>query len=432
VPHLASILLASLALAAPPGAGLVPSPPSTPGSAAEAGSEAVATHRGLRAASSTSDPGRFEAALTRREPGIPELHVFPRPGSGAATVRISFPIRESPDEAGGAQIIRRLADERMGSMARRFGAEARAQRTAEGLVYTVSGPASELDFLIRVLNEALRPPEGELFTTARRDQLAEVLRRQETPQGVLALRIRQGAGGSGVPLLGSAVALERMHAGMVSDLWRRTHGAPEARIVVVGDLGVEVALASLADLEFPQVTQMPSPSSAAALPEPRPSPEIIRHWVARAWTLERPRDARGLVAVALLGDQVRTRSDDYELGAELWEIGGRWTVVLSGAAYPRNHQAMRNQLAGLLDAAAAGATPSRVEGHAARLRGDILRRTSTPWGYAEVVGEALDAGLESRSIRILLDDLVRMSADDLQALFTELRGRAPVQEELRP
>ncbi len=317
-------------------------------------------------------------------------------------------------------------------MARRVGAEARVQRTPDALVYMVAGPVSEVDFLVRILNEGFRPPEADRFAEVRRDQRAEVLRRQETPQGVLALRVRQGAGGSGVPLLGSAIALERMHAGVVTDLWRRTHRDAAARVVVVGDVEVEVALAALADLDLPSASDPPSPPAGGPVAEIRSTPEIIRHWVARGWVLDRPRDARALVLVSLLGDQVRTRNGDYELGAELWDIGGRWTLVLSGAAYPRNHQAMRSQLAGLLEAAAGQVTTSRVEEHASRVRGDLLRRSSTPWGFGELVGDALDAGLEARSVQRVMDDLIRMTGDDVLALLTDLRGRTPVQEELRP
>lgn len=381
-------------------------------------------HSGLQ------DP--FEAALVLRTPGAPEVHLFPRPGSGAVTLRLSFPAREPEWEAGSLQLVRALAAERMTGMAARMGVEARVQRTPEALVYSVSGPASELDFLARVLNEGLRAPEPDRFAEVRRRQLAEVLRRQETPQGTLALRIRQAAGGSGTPLLGSSVALERMHAGVVTGAWERTHRPDQARIIVVGDLEVEVMLATLADLALPTPREQVDAAEGGVMAQPRMTPEVIRHWVARAWTLDQPRDARGLVAVALLGEAARTRSGDWEVGAELWEVSGRWTLVISGAAYPRNQQAMRRQLDGLLDEAAGRVTPSAVEGHAARIRGDLLRQASTPWGLAELVGEAMDAGMEPRMVRILLDDLTRLSADQVTALFSDLRSRTPIRDEVRP
>jgi predicted Zn-dependent peptidase len=374
----------------------------------------------------------FEADLVVKAPGGPETHVFLRPGNGTVAIRVSFPLAESPDEAGAAQILRALAASRMEGMARRIGAQARVIRTAEALVYEASGPASEIDFLAWILNEGLRQPEPDRFNQVRRDQLAEVLRRQETPQGVLALRIREAAGGSSVPVLGSQVALDRMHAGIVEEVWRRTHGRDRARIVVVGDVDPEVVLASLSDLKLLPSAGETRPAVAGAASQPSMRPEVIRHWVAEAWTMERPRDARALVAVALLGEQLRSGGGDYELGAEVWDIAGRWTLVISGAAYPRTHQAMRARIPGLLGEVLSTVTDDAVRMQSARIRGDLLLQASTPWGLADLVGQAMDAGLESRSVQMVLDELTRMEADDLRALLTTLGGRAPLRQEIRP
>ncbi|CAN5648960.1 hypothetical protein BH23GEM11_BH23GEM11_06510 [soil metagenome] len=379
-----------------------------------------------------SAPAPFEADLVVKAPGGPETHVFLRPGHGTVTLRVSFPLAESTDEAGAAQILRALAEARMQGMARRIAARPRVARTTEALVYEVSGPASELDFLVWILSEGLRQPEADQFNQVRRNQLAEVLRRQETPQGVLALRIRAAAGGSVVPILGSQVALERMHSGVVEEVWRRSHGRDRARIVVVGDVDPEVVLASLSDLKLLAPSGEPRPGTSAAAGQPSMQPEVIRHWVAEAWTMERPRDARALVAVALLGERLRSGGGDYELGAEVWDIAGRWTLVISGAAYPRTHQAMRARIPGLMGEVLTAVSDEAVQTQAARIRGDILLQASTPWGLAELVGQAMDAGLESRSVQMVLDELTRMEANDLRVLLTSLGGRTPLRQEIRP
>jgi hypothetical protein len=378
------------------------------------------------------DPARFTADLVVELPGGSETHVFVHPGSGVVAIRLSIAFGESADEAGAGQLVRALAEDRMRSMARRIGAQASAERTAAGIVYKVAGPASEIDFLVWILNEGLRPPEADRFHEVRRTQLAEVLRRQETPQGVLALRVQGAAGGSGLPLLGSSVALERMHAGVVAAVWARSHARDRARIVVVGDITPEAALSGLADLELPASSAEPHTPPGAAVADVRPSPEIIRHWVAEAWPLDRARDPRGLVAVALLGDRIRETGGDYELGAEVWEIGGRWTLVLSGAAYSRAQQAMRNRHRGLLAEAAGAVSDPAVRQHAARIRGEILLQGSTPWGFAHLVGEALDAGVESTQVAGVLDELATMDGHSVRTFLEGLQARTPIREELRP
>jgi predicted Zn-dependent peptidase len=379
-----------------------------------------------------ADPGRFEADLVVRPAGGSETHIFLQPGHGVVSLRVFVPLAESPEEAGAAQLIRALSEDRMQAMARRIGARVQAWRTPDGLAYQVSGPTSEIDFLVWILNEGLRTPEPPRFNEVRRDQLAEVLRRQETPQGALALRIRERAGGSGVPLLGSAVSLERMHAGVVSAVWARSHSRERTRIVVVGDVTPEVALSALVGLELPDRAAEPHTPPAVESGQPRLSPEIIRHWVAQAWPLDRPRDPRGLVAVGILGDRIRAGGGDYELGAELWEIGGRWTLVVSGAAYPRTQQAMRNRLGGLLAEGTQAVSDAAVRQHAARVRGDLLLQASTPWGFAELVGQALESGQRAEGLAQVLSDLESMGAAEMAAFFADLQRMTPVREEIRP
>ncbi len=381
---------------------------------------------------SAGDPTRFVADLVVTPSGGPDMHFFLHPGSGVAALRMSIPLGESAEEAGAGQLVRALAQTRMQSMARRIGARIEVERTPEGLVYQVAGPASELDFLVWILNEGLRPPEADRFHEVRRDQLAEVLRRQETPQGALALRVRAAAGGSAVPLLGSAVALERMHAGVVASVWARSHARDRARLVVVGDFEPEVALAALADLDMPGTPAEPHAPPGGPVADARPSPEIIRHWVAEAWPLDRARDPRGLVAVGIVGDRIREVGGDYELGAEIWETGGRWTLVLSGAAYPRSQQAMRTRLRGLLGESLGAVSDTSVRRHAARIRGDLLLQGATAWGFANLVGQALDSGYESTEVARVLDELAAMDGAAVRTFMEGLHARTPIREEIRP
>jgi predicted Zn-dependent peptidase len=93
---------------------------------------------------------------------------------------------------------------------------------------------------------------------------------------------------------------------------------------------------------------------------------------------------------------------------------------------------MRARLAGLLAEVRGTLSDESVRTHAARVRGDILLQAATPWGLAETVGQALDAGLESRSIQMVLDDLARMEASDIRSLLADLESRSAIHQEIRP
>lgn len=375
----------------------------------------------------------FEPDVELQTEGGSSLHIYRSGGGGVVALRISFPLGESASEAGAGTLLRALAEDRMHMIARRIGARARVLRTPTALVYEVSGPDTELDFLVWILNEGIRPPDPMRFSEVRRDQLAELLRRQETPQGVLASRIRAAAGATGtVPLLGTVLSLERMDAGLLSMVWSRTHRRAGSRIVAVGDVPVEVLLASLADLSLPES----GPEAVLALPtlppEPRPRPEVNRHWVAEAWVLDEVRDPLALVAVAALGDRVRTSTGTYEIGVELWDVAGRWTLVVSGAAYPRNQAAMRTRVRGLLTETEAAFDDEGIRVLAGRIRADLMLQASTPWGFADAVGSALDAGRDPNELERLLEGLGRVDAQSLRGYLTRLAGRTPIRDEIRP
>jgi predicted Zn-dependent peptidase len=136
--------------------------------------------------------------------------------------------------------------------------------------------------------------------------------------------------------------------------------------------------------------------------------------------------------VALLGDRIAARTGSYELGAELWEVAGRWTLVISGAAYPRDQQAMRSRLRGLMAEAAGAVSDASVRNHAAQIRVDLLLASATPWGLADLVGQALDLGEEPAGIQQLLDQLAGLGGSDLSAFFDALSRRTPIRDEVRP
>jgi len=383
---------------------------------------------------SAQPPRTFEPDIRTEASGGAALHLYRSGGGGVVALRVSFPLGESRQEAGAGMLLRALAEDRMQSIARRIGARARVARTPDALVYEVSGPDSELDFLVWILNEGIRPPDQTRFAEVRRDQLADLLRRRETPQGVLAARIRDRAGGEGQVALGGTVgSLERMDSGVLSMIWSRTHRSAQAQIVAVGDVPLEVLLASLSDLMLPESGPDVVVPPVSFPPDPAPRPEVNRHWVAEAWVLDELQDPLALVAVAALGERVRTSAQgSYEIGVELWDVAGRWTLVVSGAAYPRNQAAMRARVRGLLTETANALDEESVRTLAGRIRGDLILQASTPWGFADAVGVALDARRDPNELEALLDGLGRIGATELRAYLGTLAARTPLRDEIRP
>lgn len=365
-------------------------------------------------------------------PGGPRV-TFLRTGSrDLVALRVSLPLEEAPDEAGAGSLIRTMAEERMEALAARIGARARVTRTARALVYEAAGSAADLDFLVWILGEGMQAPDPARFEAVRRAALANVARRMETPQGVLALQLREALAPGTPPLLGTLPALERLDPSRLAAVWARSHRRDAARVLVVGALPSETVLASLTDLSLPHSGPDPALPPQAQPAEPRLRPEVIRHWSGSAWPVAEGHDPRALVAMRILSESLERRPGDYEAGVELWEVDGRWFLILSGAAYPRARQAMRSRLDGLLSEARDGITDEAVRRHAARTRAELLESARTPWGLAEIVGQVLDAERDPAELERMLARLVDMDAADLRAFFEALGAGTPVRREVGP
>jgi hypothetical protein len=156
--------------------------------------------------------------------------------------------------------------------------------------------------------------------------------------------------------------------------------------------------------------------------------------MAEAWAVERPRDPRALVAIALLGEAARARSETgtVDLGAELWEVDGRWFLILSGAAYPAQARTLRPLLDSLIPGVMGSLDHSRVVFEAQRIYRDLHHQAATPQGLARLVGEAQEADLPPEILSSFLQELQILESADMRRFFEGLLESLPFREEIRP
>jgi hypothetical protein len=116
----------------------------------------------------------------------------------------------------------------------------------------------------------------------------------------------------------------------------------------------------------------------------------------------------------------------------LWDLPRRSVLVLTGAAYPRDADAMRRALAGTLGAVRSSLDLESVRAAAARARAEALLRARTPGGLVDVVGRAMepagDPGAAARNVQAW----EQVGVDAVAALLDRMRAQSPVQAEIRP
>ena len=374
----------------------------------------------------------FRADETLAIPGWPEVAIFRSVAGEVVSLRLSVLLREERGEAGAGQFIQIQAEDRMRSLAERIGARAEVHRTLQALVYQVSGPVADVDFLGWILRDGIRPPSTLDFESARRRARLQNDRRLETPRGVLAARIRAAMVPETPSVYGTTGSLSRIDPARLAAIWERSHRKENARLVVVGRVSTELVLALLNDLGIPdgQLRDPLPPVERTGSPEP--SPEVIRHWVVEGYRLPSGDEAAALVVGRWLAEYSRTSGEDFEVGVEIWDVGDNRALVVTAAAYPRSRQAMENRLASLFQNTASLITEDDVTRLSQELRTEIIMAGRTPWGLAELVGQAWDAGNGPEGVESLVSELDRLSRAQVTELVEALARGTAVREELRP
>lgn len=378
-------------------------------------------------------PPGFHPDETLTPPGGPEIAIFRSVAPDVVSLRLSVPLEESSAEAGAGQFLQIQAEDRMRTLAQRIGARAEVHRTPQALVYQVSGTISDLDFLGWILGEGLLPPSVQDFDDTRRQIETELEQRMETPRGVLAARVRRSLTPSRLSVFGNPGSLDRIDRVRLHALWERSHHLANARLVVAGRVPTELILALVADLglaDAPPTTASPPTEETGT---PRPDPEILRHWVVQAYRVAAGEEAAALVAGRWLAAITRGFNTNFELGVEIWDIGERArALIVSGAAYPEGLGVMRSRLDDLFTDAAARLTEDDVHRLAGQLETEIVMAARTPWGLAEVVGQAWDAGSGPDGVETLLADLDALTRTQVVGFLEVLDAASPIREELSP
>lgn len=355
-------------------------------------------------------------------PGFPRIVRLPAPSPGIVSLRLSIPLDERPAEAGAGQLLQELATRRATGPASNLGARLESGRTPWGIVYTVTGPVADLDYLAYVLREATRAPTSDpARLDPLRNELDERLRRlEETGAGRIEASLREQASPE-PPLEGTRGTLPTLGGGRLHELWARTHRPERMTLLVSGDVADPVLLATMSGLGAgPDVTPPPPLETPAPAP-PRPATlQTLRRWHGVAWSVAGVLDARAAVAAALLGDRLRADRNDYEAQVRLWEAPSRTVIVAIGAAYGNDATVLSRRLAELPRATAENLRPGEVAGVARRLREDLVLQARTPWGRVHLVGRFLDAGQDGLAATRYLESLETMGDAEIRSFLLEL------------
>ena len=366
--------------------------------------------------------------------GGPRIVLLPAPGVGVAALRLAVPLREGAVEAGAGQLLRALALERMRTLARPVGAQVSAARTPWGLAYSVVGATADFEYLAYLLREAVSTPDvtGPGFGEARLRLAEQAAVAVETPSGHVAAELRAQLAPGLPPLDGTPSSVRSVDAARAREVWLRSHQSSSMTLVVSAPLLPEVVLAATRGMGAPEEAAAPPPDAPAPGGARPSTPQSLRTWYGEAWTLGPSGDPRARVVASIVADRLRARGQDIEASVELWDLPDRQALAVIGSSWPRNAQALRRTVSGVLAAVHDGLDEVTVARAVARARRDLLMAARTPAGMVTTVGRATEAGGDPAAAARHAEALGSVDLASVREMVAGLLAQRPRTSQVRP
>jgi predicted Zn-dependent peptidase len=316
----------------------------------------------------------------------------------------------------------------------RAGGRAHILRNSDGLVYSVVGPAAELNHLADALLGALRAPaeDGTARLQAERALREERLAEWETAAGHVRAVLRSRLFPQDLPAAGTDASARRFSTAPLSALWSAVYDPERVQVVAVGDVDAAAVERAFGRLPAPPRARLGPPLRDTAAVGALAPPEATRGWSAIGYPLADASPAVVGVTVRLLEETVRQRLPSGAVeGEHWWTHHGQAVVVI--ASVPEADVAEGRRALG----AALGALPGTLDARRVRTAATALRRemlffSRTPDRMAEVVGAFADRTGDPDASQRYYDELADVDEASVRRLLTRLAAQTPVRVEVPP
>jgi predicted Zn-dependent peptidase len=347
-------------------------------------------------------------------------------------LRLSILADDPPGYSGTAHLVQHLQLRQMEQEAAQVGARVQIARNADAIVYSVMGPAVELDHLARVLRLALVVPSvgaGD-FLAAMHELAEERLAEWETAEGHVLATLRSQLFPHRLPAAGSQEAAARLTPARIPALWDHIYHPGRVSVVAVGSVTpaeVEAVFGGLRDARDASIT----PFTETVPLSPLAPPEATHGWFGVGWLAT---DADP-VAVALLGRllerHLRTRLNVVSLRVEHWWTHEGQALVAVAATSEAERRNARRILTDPLAALQGELNTAAVRAAGTALRRELVFYARTPDRFAELLGSFADRG-STLEAQAFYDALEQVRLGDVLLAMDALRAVEPVRVEVAP
>ena len=364
----------------------------------------------------------------------PLVVVHRQPAIPLVSLRLSLLVDDPPGLAGAGHLVQHLHHERLRSRARTVGGQVRMERSSDAIIYTVTGPAAELDYLVGLLKETLTVPQVSTGArlSAERDLMQERLAEWETADAHLRSALRSWLFPADLSAAGTALSAPRLSDASVEEMWERLYRPDRLVLIAVGDVEPSEVRAAFAGLPAP-----PPPGPLAigvdtASRAPLAAAEATRAWFGAGFRTDDLPPAAVSVAARLLARDMAGAITGADVTSDHWWTHHGQALVLVAALQPGQLNAARARLEGAFARLARTVDDEDVADAAAAIRHDMLFYARTPAQMAEVLGRFVDRGGDADSAARFHAELEALDAEDLREVLLRLAEAPAVHGDIPP
>ena len=362
--------------------------------------------------------GADTMALPRPAPqAAPAITVHRQPALPVVALRLSLLADDPRGFAGAGHLIQHLHLPAMEEQVARVGGRVQALRSSDALVYTVTGPASELEYLAGVLRGVLRAPQPAqpqmlmALNTLSEERAAE----RETALSYVRAALRQRIFPDELPAAGTPASARRLEAARLDALWGEMYAPERVSVVAVGDVGADEvtrALRSLPAAGEARLGETPADTAPALAAD---TPQATRAWV--GWAAPAPGDDAASLSVAarLVRNRLRRTMTSSSVEVEHWWTHRGHALAIIVATPGERVATARRTVAGAVTATAGALDEAAVRDAAAGVSRDLLFYSRTPERMAEVLGAFADRGDSADAAQRFFAALDAVTVDSVRA-----------------
>ncbi|MQA91981.1 MAG: hypothetical protein GEU90_17455 [Gemmatimonas sp.] len=374
-------------------------------------------------------------APARAQVEEPAVVVHRQPAVGIVALRLSVLANDPPGYAGAGHMIQHLLYSSLRDRVARVGGELQIQRTSDAIIYTATGPASELTYLAEILKSALSPkaPTTDALLSAERELREERLSEWETAQGHARSMLRAQLFPPDVSAAGTERSATRFSSSALPRIWSALYSPDRVSVVAVGDVHLEDVRSAFANL--PEAASEPE-----LLPISRDSivlgslapPQATRGWVGAAYLASGLEPAAVTVATRLLGDYLRRRLPTVQVDSEHWWTHHGQAIALVLAVPEPDLDLARRALGTALSSLLDDLNLLDVTEAADAIRSEMLFYSRTPGRMAEVIGQFVDREGDPNATDQFYAALDSLDDDDVREVLEHAFELTPARIEIPP